>query len=419
MEKIWSAGVYYYGAGELAKNTFKVSVQFSEVIDPTIMRNALDVTQKRYPYFSIRMVRTPAEILLDENPLPWVLKEEEDPISVGGAESNFHLIAFRYHKNWLYIDGFHGMTDGCGLMNMLRTLSYYYCRDAYDETLPAGDVWLAEDPVLPEEIEDPYQKFPPQPAGRETPYKVKTTDYMNLSEENHYERTTPHVFRLEIPQKELMRYCGENDGSPATAIALFIARAIKKVHPNSDKTIGCGMATDLRKALGTPRSHQSTLAFPTLDFTEQIANSSLERQGTAFRGQVLLKCDPDTLMDSIYASQTLYGYISTLPTYEARRQTMQHIVRTKFKGPTASISYVGRSNFGASEKYIRQLFFEVPGSGIIMELTSLNDIFDLTLIQDWNERTYFEAFCNELEACGIPCTLKSEGPLTLTQMTGL
>lgn len=416
MKKLWSAGVYYYGTSEIVRNTIKVSMQFASTIDTGAMRKVLDMTQKRYPYFSIKMVKTDKEIMLEDNELPWVLKEGEEPIELGGRESNFHMIAFRYKENWLYIDAFHGMSDGKGLMNMFRTLIYYYCRAVYDENINPGDAWLVESPILPEEVEDPYLKLPPRTESVGKASSEKKTEYMNLAEENKYERTKPYVFRMEFPQKELMKYCGENDGSPATAIALFAARAIKKIHKDSEKMIGCGIATDLRKALGTKRSHQSTLTIPILEFTEKIANSEFELQGTAFRGQVLLKCDADALMDGIYASNTLYRFIDSLPTIEEKEKTMQNIVKMKFRGPTASVSYVGRSNFGECEKYIKQLFMEVPGTGVMLELASLNDIFCLTFIQEWEERIYFDMFCKELEECGITYTLKSEGPLEISRI---
>lgn len=419
MEKLWSAGVYYYGMSERVKNTIKVSIRFADTIDITIMRKALDMTQKRYPYFSIKRVKTSKEILLDDNALPWVLKEGEEPVEIGGKESNFHMIAFRCSKDWLYIDSFHGMTDSNGLMNLIRTLSYYYCRDAYDAEISAGDIWLAGDPVLLEEIEDPYLKLPPRTEDATKTSAGKKIEYMNLAEENRYDCTKHHVFRLEMPQKDLMKYCGENDGSPATAIALFIARAIKKIHQDSEKPIGCGIATDLRKAFGTKRSHYSTLAFPTLDFTEKIANASLEQQGTAFRGQVLMKCDVDVLKEGMYASNRLYGFIDSIPACKEKIQTTRNVIKMKFQGPTASVSYVGRSNLGECEKYIKEIFTEVPGTGVMIELNSMNDIFCLTFIQEWEERTYFEMFCKELESCGITYSLKSEGPLTLTKMADL
>lgn len=67
MKKLWSAGVYYYGTSEIVRNTIKVSMQFASTIDTGAMRKVLDMTQKRYPYFSIKMVKTDKEIMLEDS----------------------------------------------------------------------------------------------------------------------------------------------------------------------------------------------------------------------------------------------------------------------------------------------------------------------------------------------------------------
>lgn len=415
--KLWSDSVYYYGTNDLVKNTIKVSVEFAAPIDAGMLRRALDITQGRYPYFSVRRVKTEREILLEDNPLPWVLKQQDTPVTLGGAESNGHMIAFRYAGSWLYADFFHGLTDAAGFLNLLRTLCYYYCREAYDRDISPEGIWLAEDPILPEEVDDPYGKLPPRAADK--PTAKKKPEYMNLAEENHYACTGNHVFRVAIPQADLMQYCLDNDGSPATAIALFLARVIKKLHPHSEKPIGCGMATNLRKAFGTPRSHHSNLAIPVLDFTDQIAAKPFALQGTAFRGQVLLKYDPEVLREDAYASAMLYGLIDSLPTCEQKQQTMERIIKSMFRGPTVSVSYVGRSNLGACEKYIRRLYTEVTGTGIMVELNAVNDVFCMEFIQEWAERDYFDLFCQELEACNIRYGLESEGFMEISKVAAL
>ena len=53
-----------------------------------------------------------------------------------------------------------------------------------------------------------------------------------------------------MDQKDLMQYCSSYDGSPATAIALFMARAIQAVHPENTKPVKVSMAVNLRQFFG-------------------------------------------------------------------------------------------------------------------------------------------------------------------------
>lgn len=419
MEKIRSACIYYYGLSKKLQNTYRVSVRFCQPIDFDIMRMSLDITKRRYPYFSVKRVKTFGEIRLEDNELPWVLNMSEEPITLGGKESNYHMIAFSFLNDCLYVDVFHGMTDGVGIMNLLRTLVYYYCREAYDKNLNAGNIRLVGDCISREEFDDPYTKVPQ--SGEESPTKKNTekkVKYMNLSTENKYKITKPYVFRLQIPQDELMKYCGQNDGSPATALALFIARAIKKIHADCEYPIGCGIATDLRAALGTKLSHHSTVAIPVLEFTKKISEKELEMQGTAFRGQVLLKCNPDALSGEIYASNKFYEFLNGLHIRKFKEVIMRVLVKAALGGPTAVVSYVGKCDFGECEKYIKEVFSaaDAPGTGIMTEVNFVNGIFCVAFSQEWKERTYFDAFCKELELCGISYTLAESGEIKISDM---
>ena len=51
------------------------------------------------------------------------------------GETAGHLMAFCYWKNRLYIDVWHGLTDGGGVAPMLKTLLYYYCTLYYGVAL--------------------------------------------------------------------------------------------------------------------------------------------------------------------------------------------------------------------------------------------------------------------------------------------
>lgn len=416
MKKIWSDCIYYYGLCDVLKNTFRVSLQLVDKIDENSIRIALHMAQERYPYFSVKRVKTFKEILLDDNDLPWMLNEGSEPVTLASKESNYHLLTFGYKDDWLYVDAFHGLTDGNGIMNLIRTILYYYCIHFYDDKISPVNCKVVGDEITDEEIIDPYLKLIPRKIDSKQKGEKKV--YMNLAEESGYVPTKPYVYKFSIPQEELMWYCGENDGSPATAIALFIARVINKIHGDSDKLIGCGIATNLRPALGVKNSHHSTISMPILDFTKKISQKDLELQGTAFRGQVLLKCSSDAMIDHLYANNQFHSMLNGIPIRIIKEKLMGSLVKLALKGPTFSVSYVGKCEFGECEKYVRQIYSEPdsPGTGIMVEINSVNDRFYITFIQEWQEKTYIDAFFEELADNSINCTLESEGPIAISDI---
>lgn len=400
--KLCSECIYYYGLSKNLHHTFRMALEFKEDIKLDSLKKALEITQKRYPYFSIRRKQNLRNIYLIHNDLPWVIKEKSDnKVILGNKDTNFHMITFSYKNKWLYIDVFHGLTDATGLMELIRTLLFYYVKNAYDPNVKSKNIRLIEDEIDIEEVIDPYLKL--KKREKEKRYRLYREPYLYLNDENKFEIKGPYIYRVEIPQKELMDYCKEFDGSPATAISLFLARAIKEIHPNSNRIIGAGIVTNLREALGVKKSHQSTDALPVLEFTDKIASKSLEIQGTAFRGQVLLKCKKDGLIDEVYDNKKFFDFMNKLH-FKGLKNFLIHFIISKYmKTCTFNVSYVGRCQFEETEKYINQFYTEpcVTGMGLMIEMNCLNDKFYLTFLQEWVESIYFDIFLKKLKECNI------------------
>lgn len=411
MYKVWSDCIYYYSLSKRLQHTFVMSIQFQDDIDVIKLKKALEITRKRYPYFSIRREKTLKEIRLEHNDLEWILKEKSDSKTyIGGKESNYHLISFTYKKDWLYVNIFHGMCDADGALRLIRTLLYYYCKDKYDSSLLQGDALTIDDEILQEEIDDPYLNIPIKeiPKTKNKPIKQK---YLKLNDINKYKIKDPYVYKLQIPQKELMNYCSDFDGSPATALSLFMARAIKELHQDVKETIGCGIATNLRPALGVKVSHQSTISMPILDFTDKTASKDLETQGTIFRGQVLLKCSKEALYEEACYTNWFFKFVNNLTLRFLKEMIMKKVIKMSMSNATCAVSYVGRCNFQDYEKYIKQVYTEpsVEGMSIMIEVNALNDVFCLSFIQEWKESTYFDAFLKKLDEYHISYKLINKG----------
>jgi len=65
------------------------------------------------------------------------------------------MIAFHWKDNWIIMDLYHGMTDGVGAYEVLRTLLYYYCSERYHVTLDDEKIRLVGDEILEEKWLNP------------------------------------------------------------------------------------------------------------------------------------------------------------------------------------------------------------------------------------------------------------------------
>ena len=71
------------------------------------------------------------------------------------------------------------------------------------------------------------------------------------------------------------------------------------------------------------------------------------------------------------------------------------------------VSYVGKANFGDSEKYITSFKTETDTpSPILIEVAAVNGKFYLDFIQNFKDERYFNAFKKELEKLNIKCEVR-------------
>ena len=86
---------------------------------------------------------------IHDNDRPVVITNSFRGVDLNSPEANYHVIAFVYEDDWLALDVFHGITDGAGSYEVLKTLLYYYCTEKYHVTLSTRSVRLEEDEIRP------------------------------------------------------------------------------------------------------------------------------------------------------------------------------------------------------------------------------------------------------------------------------
>ena len=111
----------------LDPHTYRITIKMKDIIDGKLLREAVDMTMERYPYFRVCLYIKGDAIGFEENPAEVPVIHTKKRISLGGEQSSGHLIAFCYWKNRLFIDAYHGLSDGGGIYPLIRTLLFYYC----------------------------------------------------------------------------------------------------------------------------------------------------------------------------------------------------------------------------------------------------------------------------------------------------
>ncbi len=390
----------------------RLRIRMRDLIDPEVFRHAVDTTMKRYPYFLVELQRRNGDFYFAENHRPVVITNSLHGVELNSEDSNFHMIAFCWQDNWIILDAFHGMTDGTGAYEVLRTLLYYYCSERYNVELNDEGIRLVGDEISEEEWADPVANRTdlPTPTRNEMPNALNPVAAAGLEEDRQQT-----AYSIAISESEFMRFTLDNDGSPGTMVALLLSRAIAKLFPEAEDAIRIALCVNQRKALGTPLAHQSLVGGVMLEYKDGMRGWPLGRQGTIYRGMVFAQTEEETVLAGAASNAGMVQMILSKESDAERLEVIAAINEMTKKLITATVSYVGKANYKEAEQYIRDFrsWTSSASNGLLVEIAAVNGRFVIDFLQKFSSPLYVNAFLKELEDNGIVYDLQDVQELDL------
>lgn len=395
-----------------APNEIRIRIRMRDLIDPASLRHAVDMTMRRYPYFCVELQKKEGNYVFAENHRPVVITNSLHGVELNSEESNYHMIAFCWQDNWMILDVFHGMTDGTGAYEVLRTLLYYYCSERYQVKLKEEGIRLVGDEIPEEEWIDPVVNRAdlPTPERNEMSNALNVIDYAGLQDDHRHT-----VYSIAISESEFMRFNLDNDGSPGTMVSLLLSRAISKLYPRAEDVIRIALCVNQRKALHAPLAHQSLVGGAMLEYKDKMRDWPLEKQGTAYRGMVFAQTQEENALMGVASIKGMNGMLLSKESDTERLGIASYINSLASRLITATVSYVGKANYREAEQYIRdfRLWTSSSGNGLLVEISAVNGRFTLDFLQSFSSPVYVNAFLKELEENGIVYDLQDVNELEL------
>ena len=146
-------------AGEGMTNTYRISVELDEEINPELLQEALDIVLPKFNVFNVRLRLGVFWYYFEENnkPAPRVKEEVLFPCRyIQPNKNNSYLFNVTYYKSRINLEVFHVLTDGMGGMNFIRELTYQYLRLAHPELKDRVEDKLSDATSL--NMEDSFEK---------------------------------------------------------------------------------------------------------------------------------------------------------------------------------------------------------------------------------------------------------------------
>ena len=412
-QKLFTEIRWLYVTSKERPNAIRIRIRMRDLIDFNVFRHAVDMTMERYPYFCVELQKKGGRYIFAENHRPVVITNSLHGVPLNSAESNYHMIAFCWQDNWIILDVFHGMTDGTGAYEVVRTLLYYYCSERYDIQLNGADIRLAGEKIPSEEWNDPLADRTDLPLPRQN---EQMSDALNLISAAGLQDDHRHtVYSIAISESEFMNFNLDNDGSPATMVSLLLSRAIAKMFPEAKDIIRITLCVNQRKALHAPLAHQTLVGGAFLEYKDRMRDWPLDMQSTAYRGMVFAQTQEENVLKG---AASIKGINSLLLSKESDRERLgvaSYINDLAGRVVTATVSYVGKANYQEAEQYIRdfRLWTSSAADGLTVEISAVNGLFILDFLQTFSSPVFVNSFLKELEENGIVYDLQDVNKLEL------
>lgn len=243
-----SCSPYVYLPADITVYTVEVSHQ--EEIDGGLLQKALDRTIKRMPYLSDALTIERGAVYYAKNPLPMAAARHTGPRSVGGSDTNYHLLDLTWEGNKTWFSMFHGFCDGLGLNIFLESVLYhYYCMKDGTEYDPNGIRADSTQKTEGETFEPFSVQYPVSPEFKMPERKPEPKVY-HLPEIYRDPTGETREYGFRLPSGDFMRFVKENGTSPSVMIALLTGEAIMRVHPDAEEPIIARLPISLRRMLG-------------------------------------------------------------------------------------------------------------------------------------------------------------------------
>jgi len=162
-------------------SVFRLTASLKVPVKYSIIKKAVEITARRFPYFSVSLGSGLFWHFLEFNDqLPRIQTEEEIPCTAFAVKrKNEPLYRVVIKGSRISVEFLHILTDGIGALEFLKSLLYTYVTLTGRHIKAPGKIILPQMPISEEEFEDGYTRFfrklPPPPKlvkAWHLPYKL-------------------------------------------------------------------------------------------------------------------------------------------------------------------------------------------------------------------------------------------------------
>lgn len=142
------------------QSLYRLGALLKKEINGESLKFAVEKALRRYPYYKVELKPGLFRHYFEEN-FRTPLVEEDDGVLLkilNFRHNRYYLFRVTYYGKRVFIDFFHGLCDGNGGIEFLKTVLYYYF-EAEGKAIPSDYVVTLDTPVSEGETEDAFKKY--------------------------------------------------------------------------------------------------------------------------------------------------------------------------------------------------------------------------------------------------------------------
>lgn len=395
-----------YESNKFITFNIRVKVVMKDKVDAEILTLASQKAFKRFPYYSKQIhIDKDGGVDLIHNPRTiCVSAVSSKKTYLFSKEVNYQPCSIEYEDNCIYFNMYHGMCGGCGTFLWIKTTIYEYICARYEVKPNPGSTLMADSVVSPEEYAYPKTEGLPTdaPLGN-----IKKDDvwfpgleylfgFGNLifSDSVHYE--------FEIPKKEMMRFVSANDGSPMSAVAAIMVKALNRALPKNKKPFRVETNHNYRNEVGCPKTHHDLLSHVFCFIPHNAQSWPIDKICTVIRGATHLQLQPEYAYDTL---RKFYVYADGIDGVKGLKEKCKYATKNSHRVPDVHnsflINYMGREDWGEMTEYVERAHI-ITDAHLLFEILDVGENFCITLMQMNKKTKYMDCFCQILDEEKIP-----------------
>ncbi len=395
--------MHVYGAiGAKVDYAVRFKVRMKDKIDPDVLTSAVSSASLRFPYFMGRLVCSGESFEYADNDLPVAVINSDARVTLNSAQTNYHVWAVSYLDDFIYLDFFHGITDGTGMYRVLATILYHYCKTIYG----IDDIPELESSDIEAEMADPQDTIEEVPAP-----DASYTPAFTLETDGRLTKSSPVIWDVKIPEDAFVKFVRENDSTPGTMVELLMGKAINSLYPDRTKPIISSYVINARPMVGAEATNHNCLGMSIFDYSPLVNSMPLSTQGTVYRGKTFVQSREEQVAAGLAVNASAVKEImNSTSSLEARKE----IFTSMFNGGEGFISYLvsypGKWKYPSIGQYMKEFWTHPPCTfSLMVILGAAGGNISLSIQQRFSEKTVVEAFLSLLKENGIPYEIISSG----------